>query len=80
MLTSVTKFGKVSVFSDMNNLQDISKDERYADTCGISEAELSENFSEDIQNLAEANGQSREEACIALKERYDGYPFDPCTP
>lgn len=80
MLTSVTKFGKISVFSDMNNLQDISKDEQYADTCGISKAELSENFSEDIQNLAETNGQSREEACIALKEKYDGYHFNPWTP
>ena len=80
MLTGVTKFGKVSVFSDLNNLQDISMDERYADICGISEAELSENFSDDILNLAEANGQSLEEACIALKERYDGYHFNPWTP
>lgn len=79
MLTGVTKFGKVSVFSDLNNLQDISMDERYADICGISEAELSENFSEDIRNLAEANGQSLEEANIALKERYDGYHFNPWT-
>ena len=79
MLTGVTKFGKVSVFSDLNNLQDISMDERYADICGISEAELSENFSDDILNLAEANGQSLEEACIALKERYDGYHFNPWT-
>ena len=79
MLTGVTKFGKVSVFSDLNNLQDISMDERYADICGISEAELSENFSDDIRNLAEANGQSYEEACIALKERYDGYHFNPWT-
>lgn len=79
MLTGVTKFGKVSVFSDLNNLQDISMDERYADICGISEAELSENFSEDIRNLAEANGQSLEEASIALKERYDGYHFNPWT-
>ena len=80
MLTGVTKFGKVSVFSDLNNMQDISMDERYADICGISEAELSENFSDDIRNLAEANGQSYEEACIALKERYDGYHFNPWTP
>ena len=79
MLTGVTKFGKVSVFSDLNNLQDISMDERYADICGISEAELSENFSEDIRNLAEANGQGLEEASIALKERYDGYHFNPWT-
>ena len=56
------------MFSDLNNLQDISMDERYADICGTREAELSENFGEDIINLAEANGQSLEEASIALKK------------
>lgn len=80
LLTGVTKFGKVSVFSDLNNLQDISMDERYADICGISEDELAENFSEDIQALAEANGQNAEEAANALKEQYDGYHFNPWTP
>ena len=79
MLTGVTKFGKVSIFSDLNNLQDISMDERYADICGISEAELAENFSNDILNLAEANQQSAEEAAISLKEQYDGYHFNPWT-
>lgn len=79
MLTSVTKFGKVSVFSDLNNLQDISMDKRYVDICGTREAELSENFGEDIINLAEANGQSLEEASIALKKQYDGYLLNPWT-
>ena len=49
LLTGVTKFGKVSVFSDLNNLEDISRDEAYYDICGISEKELIDNFSEDIQ-------------------------------
>lgn len=79
LLTGVTKFGKVSVFSDLNNLQDISMDERYADICGISENELAENFNEDIQALAEANGQNVEEAANTLKEQYDGYHFNPWT-
>lgn len=78
-LTGVTKFGKVSVFSDLNNLQDITMDERYADICGITESELSENFSDDIQHLAEANGQTYSEACVCLKENYDGYHFNPWT-
>ena len=80
MLTGVTKFGKVSVFSDLNNLQDISMDERYADICGISESELLHDFDEDIRALAETNGQSYEEACGQLKSNYDGYHFNPWTP
>ncbi len=76
-LTGVTKFGKVSVFSDLNNLMDISRDERYADICGISEKELLDNFSEDIRDLALANGQTFEQACAQLKEDYDGYHFCP---
>ena len=80
LLSGVTKFGKISVFSDLNNLQDISMDERYADICGISEDELAENFGDDIQALAKANGQNIEEASKALKEQYDGYHFNPWTP
>ena len=79
LLTGVTKFGKVSVFSDLNNLQDVSMDERYADICGISENELKDNFSEDIQNLAKANDETYEEACVTLKKNYDGYHFNPWT-
>ena len=77
LLTGVTKFGKVSVFSDLNNLMDISRDERYTDICGISEKELLDNFSEDIRDLALANGQTFGQACAQLKEDYDGYHFCP---
>ena len=76
-LTGVTKFGKVSVFSDLNNLMDISRDERYTDICGISEKELLDNFTEDIRDLASANGQTFGQACAQLKEDYDGYHFCP---
>ena len=76
-LTGVTKFGKVSVFSDLNNLMDISRDERYTDICGISEKELLYNFTEDIRELAGANGQTFGQACAQLKEDYDGYHFCP---
>ena len=77
LLTGVTKFGKVSVFSDLNNLEDISRNPDYADICGISEEELLSNFDEDIRTLASANGQTFEQACVQLKEDYDGYHFCP---
>lgn len=75
LLTGVTKFGKVSVFSDLNNLMDISRDNRYIDICGISGKELLDNFSQDINDLANANGQTFEQACTRLKTDYDGYHF-----
>ena len=80
LLTGVTKFGKVSVFSDLNNLMDISMDERYTDICGVSEEEFLRDFDEDIRALAEANGQTYEQACAQLKENYDGYHFCPDSP
>ena len=80
LLTGVTKFGKVSVFSDLNNLMDLSRDLRYFDICGISEEELLRDFSDDIQELAAANGQTFNQACAQLKEDYDGYLFCPDTP
>jgi hypothetical protein len=75
-LTGVTKFGKVSVFSDLNNLMDISFDHRYAEVCGISEKELHENFDESVQTLADANGMTKEECYQRLKRDYDGYAFN----
>lgn len=47
-LTGVTKLGKMSIFSGLNNLNDISMDNRYADICGISEAELRGNFNDSV--------------------------------
>jgi hypothetical protein len=74
-LTGVTKFGQLSVFSGMNNPDDISMDSHYADLCGISEEELHTYFDADIKNLAEDNGLTYELACQKLKDRYDGYHF-----
>ena len=76
MLTGVTKFGKVSVFSDLNNLNDISMDYRYMDICGITDKELHENFDGDVALLGERNGLTKEECYVKLKEQYDGYHFD----
>ena len=74
-LTGVTKFGKVSVFSDLNNLNDISMTARYGDICGITEAEMHVYFDESIRSLSEANGMMFEEACQELRDQYDGYHF-----
>ena len=75
LLTGVTKFGKVSVFSDLNNLMDISMDDRYVEICGISEKEIHAYFEEDIHALATATGMTYEKACAELKANYDGYHF-----
>lgn len=78
-LTGVTKFGKVSVFSDLNNLTDISMDHRYISICGMTEKELLANFKEGINELAEANGDTEEATIAKLKARYDGYHFEENT-
>jgi hypothetical protein len=74
-LTGVTKFGKVSVFSDLNNLTDISMDARYQAICGITEKEMHEYFEEGIKFVAENNELTIEETCEKLRKRYDGYHF-----
>lgn len=74
-LTGVTKFGKVSVFSDLNNLEDISLLPQYSTICGISEEELHQNFDEDVTVLADANKLSKEECYDKLKLDFDGYHF-----
>ena len=75
LLTGVTKFSKVSIFSDLNNLEDISMLQRYESICGITEEELDTDFKEDINELADANGMTVEEARRKLKQWYDGYHF-----
>ena len=74
-ITGVTKFSKVSIFSDLNQLVDISLNEKYAEICGISEPELLQNFQPEIQALAERRKMTYEQAFAELKKRYDGYHF-----
>ena len=74
-LTGVTKIGKMSVFSDLNNLTDISMDREYSDICGVSEADLKDYFTESVKELAEANGFTEEECRKRLARMYDGYHF-----
>ncbi len=79
-LTGVTRFGKLSVFSGLNNISDISFDNKYAGICGITEAELFEYFEEGISGLAEEYGMDRDAMVAKLKRRYDGYHFARISP
>ena len=74
-LTGVTKFGKVSVFSDLNNLEDLSMLPQYYNICGITEQELRTNFKVEVAELADKLDKSVDETYVALRENYDGYHF-----
>ena len=75
MLTGVTKFSQVSVFSGFNQPKDISYDGRYDALCGITKDELLAIFKESIRDLGRANGMTEEETFAELKRKYDGYHF-----
>lgn len=74
-LTGVTKFGKVSVFSDLNSLEDLTLLPQYSTICGITEEELHQCFDEGVQQLANAYDISKEDCYNKLKRDYDGYHF-----
>jgi hypothetical protein len=80
LLTGVTKFSQVSVFSDLNQLRDISMLDDYAAICGITEEELLGGFAAEIDALAENIGTSSEEAYLRIKRLYDGYHFSKHSP
>ena len=80
MLTGVARFGKVSIFSDLNNLRDISLDSTYNGACGISESELEEVFEYPIKKLAECQGMTVESTKSELRRMYDGYRFSGSVP
>ena len=75
LLTGVTKFGKVSVFSDLNNLNDISMYEPFVSICGMTEKEIHDNLEEDLYELAAMQKMTYERVCAELKDCYDGYHF-----
>lgn len=75
MLTGITKFGKVNVFSGLNNLKDISLLPRYNAICGISETEFHDNFKESMSAFAMAHGLPDDVAWSKFKTMYDGYRF-----
>ncbi len=78
-LTGVTKFSQVSVFSDLNQLNDISLDYDSGTLCGITHEELITNFDPEIESLAKFNGITKEEAIEQLTRQYDGYHFHPAA-
>ena len=75
LLTGITKFSQMSIFSELNHLDNISMSDRYSAICGITENELLTQFGTDIHELAQANAESDEEAFAHLKAYYDGYHF-----
>ena len=77
-MTGITKFSQLSIFSELNNVTNISMDEPYAGVCGITEEELLTQMSDDIDRLAQHLELGREETVGKLKEQYDGYHF--CWP
>ena len=79
-LTGITKFSQLSIFSELNNITNISMDDDYAGICGLTKEELLENMSEDIDMLAGALGYSHEVTITKLKEQYDGYHFSKVSP
>ena len=76
-LTGVTKFSKISIFSDLNNLRDTSMEEDYAGICGITQEELESNFQPEIQALATRQNLTYHQVLAELKQWYDGYLFHP---
>lgn len=74
-LTGVTRYGKVSIFSGLNNLEDISFLDDYAEICGITEEELHSFYDEGVRQFAESKGIAVQEAYRRLKFFYDGYHF-----
>ena len=74
-LTGITKFSQLSIFSELNNITNISMDEPYAAICGITEEEIKEQMSYDLDLLAEKMQITRDEVLAKLKENYDGYHF-----
>ena len=78
-ITGVTRFDKVSIFSDLNNLRDISLSEEFTSICGITQQELEANFVPEIERMGEKNGIAKEESLALLKKNYDGYHFSKDT-
>ena len=73
----MTKFSQVSVFSDLNQLNDISMDRNYAAVCGLTQQELLDNFQPELEALAEENELSFDETVELMTRQYDGYHFHP---
>lgn len=74
-LTGITKFSQLSIFSELNNIQNISMDEEYSDICGITKEELITQMDAYIERLAVKLELTKEKTLQKLKDKYDGYHF-----
>ena len=74
-ITGITKFSQLSIFSELNNLKNISMNPEFAAVCGISEEEIETQMSDYLDNFASTLNTTREEAMKRLKRQYDGYHF-----
>ena len=79
-LTGITKFSQLSIFSELNNISNVSMDDEYAGICGITMDELQTQMSEDVDALGEKLEMTREETIDALRRYYDGYHFTRMSP
>lgn len=80
LLTGITKFSKVSIFSDLNNLRDISRVTSFACICGLTDEEVDRDLSPYIQRYAEQKDKSYDVIRVELQSKYDGYHFVDKTP
>ena len=74
-LTGITKFSQLSIFSELNNLTNISMDEEFGGVCGITKEEVMSEMQDYLEVLGDANGWTREETLDVLQRQYDGYHF-----
>lgn len=80
MLTGVSRFSKMTIFPGLNNLQDISLNREYAAICGITNREITDNFRQGIERLAQEYDTDYDGAVALLKANYDGYHFAKTSP
>ena len=78
-ITGITKFSQLSIFSELNNLDNISMVDQYCAICGISKTELTTQMHRDVELFAESEGISYDEMLLKLTEYYDGYHFSECS-
>ena len=79
-ITGITKFSQLSIFSELNNLKNISMLPEFAAICGISETEVQEQMSEYIEDFSAAANKTNNEVLSSLKSQYDGYHFAYSSP
>ena len=79
-LTGITKFSQMSIFSELNNISNVSMDDEYAGICGITKEELVSQMTADVEALGEKIGKTKDETLISLREYYDGYHFSEDSP